>query len=39
VTTPDTQIPFSPALEKHLYPNRLTIAAAARSILKVSQPI
>jgi acetoin:2,6-dichlorophenolindophenol oxidoreductase subunit beta len=28
VTTPDTQIPFSPALEKQLYPNRNTIAEA-----------
>ena len=39
VVTPDTQIPFSPALEKHLYPNRNSIAAAARSILQVSQPV
>ena len=32
ITTPDMQIPFSPALEKQLYPNRISIAAAARSI-------
>lgn len=29
VTTPDMQIPFSPSLEKQLYPARDTIAAAA----------
>ncbi|PFG44893.1 pyruvate dehydrogenase E1 component beta subunit [Georgenia soli] len=33
VTTPDTQIPFSPALEKQLYPNRDNIAAAVRRVL------
>nr|WP_229674422.1 transketolase C-terminal domain-containing protein [Nakamurella endophytica] len=33
VTTPDTQIPFSPALEKQLYPNRSTIADAVRASL------
>jgi len=38
VVTPDTQIPFSPALEKHLYPNRINIAEAARSLLQVKQP-
>ena len=32
VTTPDTQIPFSPALEKQLYPNRASIAAAVRRV-------
>jgi pyruvate dehydrogenase E1 component beta subunit len=32
VTTPDTQIPYSPALEKQLYPNRTTIAAAVRRV-------
>ena len=32
VTTPDTQIPFSPALEKQLYPNRTTIAEAVRKV-------
>lgn len=36
VTTPDTQIPFSPALEKQLYPNRNTIAAAVRKTLELS---
>lgn len=38
VTTPDTQIPFSPALEKQLYPNRLTIADAVRKVLDVASP-
>lgn len=33
VTTPDMQIPFSPALEKQMYPNRDGIAAAARRVL------
>ena len=32
VTTPDTQIPFSPALEKQLYPSRVTIADAVRRV-------
>jgi pyruvate/2-oxoglutarate/acetoin dehydrogenase E1 component len=32
VTTPDTQIPFSPALEKQLYPNRSAIADAVRRV-------
>jgi pyruvate/2-oxoglutarate/acetoin dehydrogenase E1 component len=32
VTTPDTQIPFSPSLEKQLYPNRTTIADAVRRV-------
>ena len=38
VTTPDMQIPFSPALEKQMYPNRLTIAAAVRTALGVVPP-
>ena len=33
VATPDTQIPFSPALEKQLYPSRDGIAAAVRKVL------
>lgn len=33
VATPDTQIPFSPALEKQLYPSRDTIGAAVRRVL------
>ena len=33
VTTPDTQIPFSPALEKQLYPSRTTIADAVRTVV------
>ncbi|MFD5277002.1 alpha-ketoacid dehydrogenase subunit beta [Pseudarthrobacter sp. NPDC058362] len=32
VTTPDTQIPFSPALEKQLYPNRTKIEDAVRRV-------
>jgi acetoin:2,6-dichlorophenolindophenol oxidoreductase subunit beta len=32
VTTPDTHIPFSPALEKQLYPNATTIADAIRKV-------
>lgn len=32
VTTPDTQIPFSPALEKNLYPNRASIEDAIRRV-------
>lgn len=33
VVTPDIPIPFSPPLEKPLYPNKESIAAAARSLL------
>ncbi|GAA1910149.1 alpha-ketoacid dehydrogenase subunit beta [Nocardioides marmoribigeumensis] len=33
VTTPDTQIPFSPSLEKQLYPARAGIADAVRSVV------
>ncbi len=33
VTAPDMQIPFSPALEKQMYPTRLTIEAAIRRVL------
>ncbi|MFT4288036.1 alpha-ketoacid dehydrogenase subunit beta [Nocardioides sp.] len=33
VTTPDTQIPFSPALEKQLYPSRAGIADAVRRVV------
>ena len=35
VATPDTQIPFSPALEKQLYPSRTGIAEAVRRVLEV----
>ena len=40
VTTPDTQIPFSPALEKQLYPSRAGIAEAVRKVTgeRVSVP-
>lgn len=37
VTTPDTQIPFSPALEKQLYPSRTTIAEAIHRV--VGEPV
>ncbi len=33
VTTPDVPIPFSPPMEKPLYPNSRTIQAAARSLI------
>jgi acetoin:2,6-dichlorophenolindophenol oxidoreductase subunit beta len=33
VTTPDTHIPFSPAIEKQLYPNAATIADAVRKVV------
>ena len=33
VTTPDVPIPFSPSMERGLYPNQERIAAAARSLL------
>lgn len=33
VATPDMQIPFSPALEKQLYPSRAGIGAAVRRVL------
>jgi pyruvate dehydrogenase E1 component beta subunit len=39
VTTPDTQIPFSPALEKQLYPSRITIAEAVRRVVGDREPI
>jgi pyruvate dehydrogenase E1 component beta subunit len=32
VTAPDMQIPFSPALEKQMYPNRVNIADAIRKV-------
>ena len=32
VTAPDMQIPFSPSLEKQMYPTRFTIAAAIRRV-------
>ena len=35
VTTPDMQIPFSPALEKQLYPSRVSIAEAVRAQLGI----
>ncbi|KAA9148929.1 alpha-ketoacid dehydrogenase subunit beta [Microbacterium lushaniae] len=36
VTAPDMQIPFSPALEKQMYPNRDSIAAAMRRVLDLA---
>ncbi|MDO9378106.1 MAG: transketolase C-terminal domain-containing protein [Nocardioidaceae bacterium] len=38
VTTPDTQIPFSPAIEKQLYPDAMKIAAAVRRVCDVPEP-
>lgn len=38
VTTPDMQIPFSPALEKQMYPNRSSIEAAVRRVLDLPEP-
>lgn len=35
VTTPDTQIPFSPALEKQLYPDAVKTADAVRKVVGV----
>jgi pyruvate dehydrogenase E1 component beta subunit len=32
VTTPDTHVPFSPAIEKQLYPNAVKIADAVRKV-------
>ena len=33
VTTPDTHVPFSPAIEKQLYPNAEKIADAVRKAM------
>ena len=33
VTAPDMQIPFSPSLEKQMYPTRISIAAAIRRVV------
>jgi acetoin:2,6-dichlorophenolindophenol oxidoreductase subunit beta len=33
VTTPDTHVPFSPAIEKQLYPNATTVADAVRKVM------
>jgi pyruvate dehydrogenase E1 component beta subunit len=38
VATPDTQIPFSPALERQLYPSAATITTAARRALGLRAP-
>ncbi len=37
ITAPDMQIPFSPALEKQMYPDRVKIAAAIRRTVGVAQ--
>ena len=37
VTTPDTHIPFSPALEKQLYPNANSIADAVRKVAGIKK--
>ena len=34
VTTPDVHIPYSPALEKPLYPNTEKVLAAIRSLVR-----
>lgn len=39
VTTPDMQIPFSPVLEKQMYPGRDGILTAARRILGITAPL
>jgi len=36
VTAPDMQIPFSPSLEKQMYPTKDTIAAAVRQVLDLA---
>lgn len=38
VTTPDVQIPFSPALEKPLYPNETSIADELRASVRTETP-
>jgi pyruvate dehydrogenase E1 component beta subunit len=35
VTTPDIQIPFSPSMERGLFPNRVSIAAAVRRVCDI----
>jgi pyruvate dehydrogenase E1 component beta subunit len=37
VTAPDMQIPFSPVLEKQMYPSRDSIAAAVRKVTKLAE--
>ena len=37
VTTPDVHIPFSPAMEKALYPNKDKVIAAIRSVMSFSK--
>lgn len=37
VTAPDMQIPFSPVLEKQMYPSRDSIAAAVRQVTKLAE--
>jgi acetoin:2,6-dichlorophenolindophenol oxidoreductase subunit beta len=37
VTTPDTHVPFSPAIEKQLYPNATTIADAVRKTINTKR--
>jgi pyruvate dehydrogenase E1 component beta subunit len=39
VTAPDMQIPFSPALEKQMYPNRDSIAQAIRQVAGLAAPV
>jgi pyruvate/2-oxoglutarate/acetoin dehydrogenase E1 component len=37
VTTPDTHVPFSPAIEKQLYPNAEKVMAAVRLVTKTAK--
>ena len=39
VTTPDTHLPFSPPIEKPLYPSAERVAAAARRLMNAQQPV
>lgn len=39
VTTPDMQIPFSPVLEKQMYPSRAGILEASRRVLGLAAPL
>lgn len=39
VTTPDTHLPFSPHIEKPLYPTVDRIVAAARRLMNAKQPV
>ena len=38
LTAPDMQIPFSPSLEKQMYPNKDGIVAAVRRVTGLTAP-